>query len=115
MSLTTPLSQHKDTTHHSRCTHPGAGTLLTVHVSWCWFECSKHQCFFQDFDEGGGGQTYVNSNFGGACNRAAKRPVAHEVRHMLGRSGGMLPPRKFTLENLRLKSVFLQYEQQFTH
>ena len=40
-----------------------------------------------------GGQKYVNSNFGGARNRGAKRPVTHEVGHMLGGSGGMLPQK----------------------
>ena len=47
-----------------------------------------------------GGQKYVNSNFGGARNRGAKRPVTHFVGHMLGGSGGMLPQkilRFFTL------------------
>ena len=47
----------------------------------------------------GGGQKYVNSNWGGgggggACNRGAKRPMTHFVGHMLGGCGGMLP-RKF--------------------
>ena len=36
------------------------------------------------------GQKFVNSNFGGARNRGAKRTVAHLVGHMLGGSGGML-------------------------
>ena len=40
-----------------------------------------------------GGAKFVNSNFGGACNRGAKRHVAHEVGHMLGGSGGMLPQK----------------------
>ena len=50
---------------------------------------------------GGGGQKYVNINFGGARNRGAKRPV-HDPRsgsHARG-SGGMLPQkilRFFTL------------------
>ena len=39
---------------------------------------NRCQCFFQDFDEGGGGeQKYVNSNFRGACNRGAKRLMTH--------------------------------------
>ena len=54
------------------------------------------QCFFQDFDEGGGGQKYVNTNWGGggggACNRGAKRLMTHFVGHMHARGcGGMLP------------------------
>ena len=59
-----------------------------------------------------GGQKYVNSNFGGARNRGAKRPVTHKVGHMLGGSGGMLPQKIEIF--YPLKSVFLQYEQQFT-
>ena len=41
-----------------------------------------------------GGQKYVNSNFGGARNRGAKRPVTHKVGHMLGGLGAC-SPRKF--------------------
>ena len=66
------------------------------------------QCFFQDFDEGGG-QKYVNSNFGGASNRGTKRPVTHKV----GGVWGHAPPENFEIF-YPLKSVFLQYEQQFT-
>ena len=60
-----------------------------------------------------GGQKYVNCNFGGARNRGAKRHVTHKVGHMLGGSGGMLP-QKILRFFYPLKSVFLQYEQQFT-
>ena len=61
-----------------------------------------------------GGQKNVNSNFGGACNRGAKRPVTHEVGHMLGGGvWGHAPPENFEIF-YPLKSVFLQYEQQFT-
>ena len=63
------------------------------------------------------GQKYVNSNFGGggggAHNRGAKCPVTHQVGHMLGGVWGHAPPETFEIL-YPLKSVFLQYEQQFT-
>ena len=38
-------------------------------------ELLRHsQCFFQDFDEGGGGQKYVNSNFWGHTILGRLRP-----------------------------------------
>ena len=39
----------------------------------------------------GGGQKFVNSNFGGHAIGAQRCPVTHRVGHMLGGSGGMLP------------------------
>ena len=52
---------------------------------------------------GGGG--------GGARNRGMKHHMTHEVAHMLGGLGAC-SPRKFIF--YPVKSVFLQYEQQFT-
>ena len=48
-----------------------------------------------------GGQKYVNSNFGGARNRGARGVWGHA------------PPENFEIF-YPLKSVFLQYERQFT-
>ena len=55
---------------------------------------------------GGGG----GGGGGGERNRGAKCPVTHEVGHMLGGSGGMLPQKMLRFFTL----CFLQYEQQFT-